>query len=182
MSVTHQHGVSKLNMVSLFKYVKLRRHTSNILRDSFWGWTPNPTVTMRSLIVRWYCIMAKVFVKLKFSVVLADGSAVGKPSISSISINGLTPRLSMASVTCSCTKQIRSSGLNASATHHHEVSEGFPQFKRANSSDGPWIICLPMLHKLEINDRGNPLRWPRNTLYPQKLALLRQQSAVARSV
>jgi hypothetical protein len=33
----------------------------------------------------------------------------------------------------------------------------------------------------EINDRGNPLRCPRNTLYPQKLALLRQQVAVARS-
>jgi hypothetical protein len=25
--------------------------------------------------------------------------------------------------------------------------------------------------KTEINDRGNPLLWPRNTLYPQKLAL-----------
>jgi hypothetical protein len=24
--------------------------------------------------------------------------------------------------------------------------------------------------KTEINDRGNPLRWPRDTLYPQKLA------------
>jgi hypothetical protein len=29
--------------------------------------------------------------------------------------------------------------------------------------------------------RGNPLRWPCNTLYPQKLALLRQEAAVARS-
>jgi hypothetical protein len=36
--------------------------------------------------------------------------------------------------------------------------------------------------KTEINDRGNPLRWPRDTLYPQKLAQLRQQAAVARSV
>jgi hypothetical protein len=35
--------------------------------------------------------------------------------------------------------------------------------------------------KTEINDRGNPLRLPRNTLYPQKLALFRQQAAVARS-
>jgi hypothetical protein len=26
--------------------------------------------------------------------------------------------------------------------------------------------------KTETNDRGGPLRWPRNTLYPQKLALL----------
>jgi hypothetical protein len=25
--------------------------------------------------------------------------------------------------------------------------------------------------KTEINDRGNPFRWPRDTLYPQKLAL-----------
>jgi hypothetical protein len=43
--------------------------------------------------------MAKVFVKLKFSVVLEDGSDAGKPSISSTSINGLTPKLSMASIT-----------------------------------------------------------------------------------
>jgi hypothetical protein len=36
--------------------------------------------------------------------------------------------------------------------------------------------------KTETNDRGGgPLRWPRNALYPQKLALLRQQAAVARS-
>jgi hypothetical protein len=27
------------------------------------------------------------------------------------------------------------------------------------------------IEKIEINDRGNPLRWPRDTLYPQKLAL-----------
>jgi hypothetical protein len=30
-------------------------------------------------------------------------------------------------------------------------------------------------------DRRDPLRWPRNTLYPHKLVLLRQQAAVARS-
>jgi hypothetical protein len=36
------------------------------------------------------------------------------------------------------------------------------------------------VYKTEINDRGNPLRWPRDTLYPQKLALLRQQAVVAR--
>jgi hypothetical protein len=36
--------------------------------------------------------------------------------------------------------------------------------------------------KTKINDRGNPLRWPRNILYPQKLALLSQQAAVAPSV
>jgi hypothetical protein len=36
--------------------------------------------------------------------------------------------------------------------------------------------------KTEINDRGNPLRLSRSTLYPQNLALLRQQAAVARSV
>jgi hypothetical protein len=30
-------------------------------------------------------------------------------------------------------------------------------------------------------DRGDPLRWPRNTLYPQKLVILRQEPAVARS-
>jgi hypothetical protein len=36
--------------------------------------------------------------------------------------------------------------------------------------------------KTEIKDRGNPLRWPRDTLYPQKLALIPQQAAVARSV
>jgi hypothetical protein len=38
------------------------------------------------------------------------------------------------------------------------------------------------VQKTEINDRGNPLSWPRDTLYPQKLALLRQQAAVTRSV
>jgi hypothetical protein len=36
--------------------------------------------------------------------------------------------------------------------------------------------------KTEINDRGYPLGWPRDTLYPQKLALLRQQAAMAQSV
>jgi hypothetical protein len=30
-------------------------------------------------------------------------------------------------------------------------------------------------------DRGDPLRWLRNTLYPQKSVLLRQEAAVARS-
>jgi hypothetical protein len=30
-------------------------------------------------------------------------------------------------------------------------------------------------------DRGDPLRWLYNTLYPQRLALLRQEAAVARS-
>jgi hypothetical protein len=30
-------------------------------------------------------------------------------------------------------------------------------------------------------DRGDPLRWPLNTLYPQKLVLLRQEAAVTRS-
>jgi hypothetical protein len=31
-------------------------------------------------------------------------------------------------------------------------------------------VAAPV-YKTEINDRGNPLRWPRDTLYPQKLAL-----------
>jgi hypothetical protein len=31
-------------------------------------------------------------------------------------------------------------------------------------------VAAPV-YKTEINDRGNPLRWPRNTLYPQNLAL-----------
>jgi hypothetical protein len=26
-------------------------------------------------------------------------------------------------------------------------------------------------YKIDINSRGDPLRWPRDTLYPQKLAL-----------
>jgi hypothetical protein len=26
------------------------------------------------------------------------------------------------------------------------------------------------VYKTEINDRGNPLRWPRDILFPQKLA------------
>jgi hypothetical protein len=43
------------------------------------------------------------------------------------------------------------------------------------------IIKWNPVKKTETNDRGDPLRWPRNTLYPQKLILLRQQAAVARS-
>jgi hypothetical protein len=42
------------------------------------------------------------------------------------------------------------------------------------------VVGIPV-KKTETNDRGDPLRWPRNTLYPLKLALLRQQAAVARS-
>jgi hypothetical protein len=37
------------------------------------------------------------------------------------------------------------------------------------------------VQKTEINDRGNLSRWPRHTLYPEKLALLRQQATVALS-
>jgi hypothetical protein len=43
------------------------------------------------------------------------------------------------------------------------------------------LIILRPVKKTEINDRGNQLLWPHNTIYPQKLALLRQQAAVARS-
>jgi hypothetical protein len=32
-------------------------------------------------------------------------------------------------------------------------------------------VAAPVL-KTEINGRGDPLRWPRDTLYPQKLALV----------
>jgi hypothetical protein len=35
-----------------------------------------------------------------------------------------------------------------------------------------------LVKKTEINGRGDPLRWPRDNLYPQKLAL----AAAARSV
>jgi hypothetical protein len=43
------------------------------------------------------------------------------------------------------------------------------------------IVAAPV-KKTEINDRGggNPLRWPRNALYPRKLTLLRQQASVGR--
>jgi hypothetical protein len=46
-----------------------------------------------------------------------------------------------------------------------------------------FLICMiwGSGQKTEINNHENLLRWPRDTLYPQKLALLRQQSAVARS-
>jgi hypothetical protein len=42
------------------------------------------------------------------------------------------------------------------------------------------IVAAPV-KKTETNDQGDPLRWPRNTLYSQKFALLRQQAAVAQS-
>jgi hypothetical protein len=37
----------------------------------------------------------------------------------------------------------------------------------------PICICITSnpVQKTEINGRGSPLRWPRDTLYPQKLAL-----------
>jgi hypothetical protein len=37
-------------------------------------------------------------------------------------------------------------------------------------------IVAAAVKKTESNDRGDPLRWPRNNLYPQKLVLLRQQA------
>jgi hypothetical protein len=42
------------------------------------------------------------------------------------------------------------------------------------------IVAAPV-KKTETNDWGDPLRLARNTLYPQKLAQLRQQTAVAQS-
>jgi hypothetical protein len=42
------------------------------------------------------------------------------------------------------------------------------------------IVAAPV-KKTEISDRGDLLGWPRNTLYPQKLSLLRKQAAIARS-
>jgi hypothetical protein len=46
------------------------------------------------------------------------------------------------------------------------------------------FLELNCSHGLEIREygRGDPLRWPRDNLYPQKLALLRIQVAAARSV
>jgi hypothetical protein len=41
------------------------------------------------------------------------------------------------------------------------------------------IVAAPV-KKTENTTGGDPLRWPRNTLYPQKLVLLRQEVAVAR--
>jgi hypothetical protein len=37
-------------------------------------------------------------------------------------------------------------------------------------------LCIVWFNKTETNDRGNPLRWPCNTLYPQKLALTSPKS------
>jgi hypothetical protein len=42
-------------------------------------------------------------------------------------------------------------------------------------------VAAPVL-KTEINGRGDPLRWPRDTLYPQKLALTSGGRLVGRSV
>jgi hypothetical protein len=36
-------------------------------------------------------------------------------------------------------------------------------------------VAAPVL-KADINDRKDPLRWPRYTLYPQKLALISSTS------
>jgi hypothetical protein len=42
-------------------------------------------------------------------------------------------------------------------------------------------IVAATVKKTENNARGDPLLWPLNILYPQKLALLRQQAGVAQS-
>jgi hypothetical protein len=42
-------------------------------------------------------------------------------------------------------------------------------------------IAAAPVKETETNGLGDPLRRPRNTLYPQKLAVLRQQAAVAPS-
>jgi hypothetical protein len=41
-------------------------------------------------------------------------------------------------------------------------------------------VAAPV-QKAEINGRGEPLRWPRDTLYPQKSALASPAAAVDRS-
>jgi hypothetical protein len=53
----------------------------------------------------------------------------------------------------------------------------------AKKTPGNYVRVYPnvTVWEIEINDRRDPLRWPRNTLYPQKLVLLRQEAAVARS-
>jgi hypothetical protein len=46
-------------------------------------------------------------------------------------------------------------------TFLHSVQAGF----------GDHPMGTGAVYKTEINERGNPLRWPRDTLSPQKLAL-----------
>jgi hypothetical protein len=79
---------------------------------------------------------------------------------------------------------LRSSGSGTGSTQPREDNWGARKTKLRGF--GPLanyleeIVAAP-LKKIESNDRGDPLRWPRKTLYPQKLALLRQQAAVTRS-
>jgi hypothetical protein len=56
------------------------------------------------------------------------------------------------------------------------LTEMSPYHKKEHSS---FLECYVSVNR--EYDRGDPLRWPRNTLYPQKLVLLRQEAAVARS-
>jgi hypothetical protein len=44
------------------------------------------------------------------------------------------------------------------------------------------ILHITSGQENRINDREDPLRWPRDTLYPQKLALTSPTAAVAWSV
>jgi hypothetical protein len=66
---------------------------------------------------------------------------------------------------------LRSSGSGTGSTQPREDSWGATSMK--SSSFGEENL---------INGRGDPLRWPRDTLYPQKFALTRWQAVVARSV
>jgi hypothetical protein len=43
-------------------------------------------------------------------------------------------------------------------------------------------IALGYVIASVLENRGIPLRWPRDTLYAQKLALTHRQAAVARSI
>jgi len=104
MSTPHPRVVLWPDDPEWFRYLQCR--TSSMERDSLWGWLPKFTTTKFSLIWRWSCIRAKVFVRLKFSVVISEGSSDGRPIISSASVSGLMPKFSMSPVTQNFTKRI----------------------------------------------------------------------------
>ena len=65
------------------------------------------------------CVRAKVFVRLKLSVVFSEGSADGRPIFSSASVNGLMLKFSMSPVTRGFTKPVNMTVRFNQKTHTH---------------------------------------------------------------
>ena len=103
--------------LNVFRYLQCR--TPSMKRDLLWGWATRFTVTRTSRMWRCSCVRAKVFVRLKLSVVFSEGSADGRPIFSSASVNGLMLKFSMSPVTRGFTKPVNMTVRFNQKTHTH---------------------------------------------------------------